>query len=40
MRTPHIIMDVADRGIQRPILDVTCCDGNSSFITPENDGYK
>jgi hypothetical protein len=40
MRTPHIIMNVAYRGIQRPILDMTCCDGNGSLIAAEDDGYE
>ena len=40
MRTADIVVDVAYRYINRPVLVLTCGNRNGCFIASENDGNK
>ena len=40
MRASGTIVDIAYRGIQRPVFGVASCDGDGRFIAPKNDWDK
>lgn len=40
MRAPDIVVYVPNRAVQGPVLILSCCDGNSRLVAPEDDWYE